>query len=530
VRSGYPVHYLSSKLPDKKVRQTMADVLFPSPTRKQEQSKVPPIVERPSTDVNPKDPPQNPDKKGAVPFKFGKDGSILVSQEFLMDNRDSIKAEATKAGYDTPAEYLQAVVKGAAGKSGKWTGKSVSAAGKMQWTPEQESKATVIAQKHGMNPQEFKAIIAHESAGTMSPQVVNSVGATGIIQFMPTTSASYLLMEQRAAAIEAAKTPEEKAKAAKDNPLFWQLSPANQKKAAEWGQKTMANLPLERQLDLADLYITDRARGKKGFDNVYSAIFAGNPDAKEFKKGTAAYANNRALDKDKDGTITRDEWTQPVENKIKGVKSGVKVQPVSQEETQQVVDHATKVLRLAMPTTPKQDIETAATVVPTKIAVPGEREQEEMAARGAGGLYWPANSSGGERISVTGSLSKPAATGVMAHEIGHAMGLEDTGKGQPAPEQPGLMHWSGEEAGLTNNWSDVIRATAKTGGDVLDAEQAGRVEELYSGVPNFLKGPLQYLVGVEPSRPSDAFNQDLMEESSGPSPIGQDVWDREKRK
>ena len=522
----------------------MADVLFPSPTRKQEQSKVPPIVERPSMDVIPKDPPQNPDKKGAVPFKFGKDGSILVSQEFLMDNRDTIKAEATKAGYDTPAEYLQAVVKGVAGKAGKWSGKSVSAAGKMKWTPEQESKATVIAQKHGMSPQEFKAIIEHESAGTMSPQVVNSIGATGIIQFMPTTSASYLLMEQRAAAIEAAKTPEEKAKAAKDNPLFWQLSPANQKKAAAWGQKTMANLPLERQLDLADLYITDRARGKKGFENVYSAIFAGNPEIKEFKKGTEAYSNNKALDKNGDGTITRKEWTQPVENKIKSVPTAEKTQsqaqsrgkpvgpaPISQEETQQVVDRATKVLRLAMPTTPRQDIETAATVVPTKISVPGEREQAILAEDGGvGGLYWPQNSKEGEQIWVTGSLPKPAATGVMAHEIGHAMGLEDIGKGQPAPEQPGLMHWSGEEAGFTNNWSDVIRAAAKTGGDVLDAEQAGKVEDLYSGVPDFLKGPLQYLVDVRPSRPSDAFNQDLMEESSGPSPIGQDVWDSEKRK
>lgn len=508
----------------------MAEPIIPMPTKKETQSKVPPVVEQPKQQITPKDPVQNPDKPGTIPFKFSKDGSILVSKEFLEVNRDNIKAEAQKAGYDSPAEYLKSVVTGAVGKTGKWTGKTVGEAERLLWTPEQESKAAMIAKKHGMTPNEFKAIIAHESAGTMNPKVVNQIGATGLVQFVPTTAASYLLMEQRAAAVANAKTPEEKAAAEKNNPLFWQLSKENQKKAAEWGQRTMATLPVERQLDLADLYITDRANGKRGFENVYTAIFAGNPDVKEFKQGTAAYKYNKGLDKDKDGRITRDEWTQPVENKIKGVKKGNKLPEVSDEELEQMKDRASKVLQLAMPSTKREDIQTATTVVPAKITMPGSREQTEMASRDAGGLYWPQGSKEGEQVWVTGSLPKPSATGVLAHEYGHAMGLEDIGKGLPAPAQPGLMHWQGDEAGLTEGWSEVVQAAAETGGDVLDEEQSKREEDLYANVPSFLQGPLKSLVGVEQVKPSESFDYETMEQTSGVSPIAQEEWSSLKKK
>jgi hypothetical protein len=495
------------------------------------------------------------------PFKL-KDGKVLVNRDFLEQYRGQLEEKADQHGFASAEDYLAAVASGAtkSPQKGKdWSGKTVGEISPVEWSEQAKMKAAAIAKEHGMTPEEFMSIIRHESAGTYSPEVTNSIGATGIIQFLPTTAASYLLMEQRAAAMDAATSPEAKKQAAKDNPLFWQLSANDQKQAAVWGQKTMANLPVERQLDLADLYITDRAKGKKGLENVYTAIFAGNPNEQEFKEGTDAYKGNKGLDKDKDGTITREEWTAPVK---KGVKepSGPAQQayaaakskkannkgessPTSPEEAEGMKSRAARILSLASPGTPRADIDTVATVVNTKFLSPGTEQNKFMttAAEGkpAAGLYWQtgaptsiaeyeaAKKTGGryktenpEDVWVSKSVDKPTATGVLAHEYGHALKQEHT--------PTGLMSASADDS-MADGWSGVIKAAATSGGDYLNKEQQGREEALFADVPDFLRGPLGYLSGFEPNKPSESFSQSTMEASSGESPFATDSWQKPRK-
>jgi hypothetical protein len=432
----------------------------------------------------------------------------------------------------------------------------------VEWSEQAKMKAAAIAKEHGMTPEEFMSIVRHESAGTYSPEVTNSIGATGIIQFLPTTAASYLLMEQRAAAMDAATSPEAKKQAAKDNPLFWQLSANDQKQAAVWGQKTMANLPVERQLDLADLYITDRAKGKKGLENVYTAIFAGNPNEQEFKEGTDAYKGNKGLDKDKDGTITREEWTAPVKSGVNMLRGNpgqkpteeVPVQqavgsvdrpqqamaakskkvtnkgdpfPTSPEEAEGMISRSKRILSLAMPNAPRSEIDTLTTVVPTKFVSPGTAENKLMSTAanggGAAGLYWPTGapkSANPEDIWISKSVDKPTSAGVLAHEFGHAAGKEH--------EPTGLFSASADES-MAGGWSGVIKAAAETGGKELDTEQGARESALFADVPDFLRGPLGYLSGFEPNKPSESFSQSTMEASSGESPFATESWQKPRK-
>lgn len=198
------------------------------------------------------------------------------------------------------------------------------------WNDDQLKKAAAVAKNHGLTLNEFLAIVKHESAGTMSPSITNSVGATGIIQFMPSTAADLLLKEQRAAAMASATTPEAEKRAAKDNPLYWQLNDAQKKKANEWAKTTISKLPVDRQLELTDLYLSERTKGKKGVDAVYTAIFTGKPDTQVLEKGTQAYKNNAILDKNKDGKIAKDEWMVHVkgrEAEVQAWLNGKEYQP-----------------------------------------------------------------------------------------------------------------------------------------------------------------------------------------------------------
>jgi hypothetical protein len=48
-----------------------------------------------------------------------------------------------------------------------------------------------IADKYGFPVEWLANLINHESAGTFNPAIQNSIGATGLIQFMPTTAIGY---------------------------------------------------------------------------------------------------------------------------------------------------------------------------------------------------------------------------------------------------------------------------------------------------------------------------------------------------
>jgi len=278
----------------------------------------------------------------AAPFIL--EGSKLkVSKGFMEEHREHLQGLADKHGYGSPEEYLVAVAANKIKPFGKkkYTGTTIADTDKLTWSPEDKDKARDIASRHGMKPEEFMAIVSHESAGTMNPQVVNKIGATGLIQFVPSTAAELLLKEQRAAAISAATTPEAVKAAKKNNKLYGELTEAQQNAAMTWAQKSIANLPVSRQLDLADLYISANAAGKKGMDNVYTAIFAGNPNQQTFKKGTKFYNNNESLDLNSDGVLTREEWMSRVRSKV-----GVEESP---KETSKKVAKATPVSTVVTP-------------------------------------------------------------------------------------------------------------------------------------------------------------------------------------
>jgi hypothetical protein len=55
--------------------------------------------------------------------------------------------------------------------------------------PQFIAKLRQVSANLGINPNWLMGVIELESAGTFSPSITNSIGATGLIQFMPTTAA-----------------------------------------------------------------------------------------------------------------------------------------------------------------------------------------------------------------------------------------------------------------------------------------------------------------------------------------------------
>jgi hypothetical protein len=200
------------------------------------------------------------------------------------------------------------------------------------WKQSDLDKAKTVAEKHGLSPTEFMAIIQHETAGTFSPKIKNEIGATGLIQFVPTTAAELMLDIRRAQAIERATvegkesglTDEELmakiTKAQKDNPKFWQIPKERQSSVAAMAQAEFEKMPISDQLTMTDKYLEKRAKGKKGLDNIYSAIFQGTPTSSGIPQGTKAYENNKGLDKDQRDGISRDEWLAPIKRKAAALK------------------------------------------------------------------------------------------------------------------------------------------------------------------------------------------------------------------
>jgi hypothetical protein len=251
-------------------------------------------------------------------------GKLRVNKAWYNENKADLDAKAKEKGFPSGVEYL-------ASQIGNKYGGEINPK-PLQWTDKQLSKAAGIAQENGLSLKEFLMIVRQEAGPSMNPASRNTQGgsATGIIQLLDSTAADLLLQEQRAAAINSATTPEAKAKAKKDNPRWGDLTPAQQVKARDWAQKSVANLPLDRQLDLTALYLSQRTKGKKGLENVYSAIFSGGPSGKAFLKGSRDYAANAYLDENKDGVLTREEWTKKIynhEKAIDGFLMGKEVKP-----------------------------------------------------------------------------------------------------------------------------------------------------------------------------------------------------------
>lgn len=143
-----------------------------------------------------------------------------------------------------------------------------------------------IAEELQLNPDDLMACIAWESGETFSPSVKNMAGsgATGLIQFMPTT-------------------------------------------AENLGTTTaaLARMTAEDQLNYVFRYFEPYQGKLKTLGDVYMAILwpraVGKPDDYALFTSGIAYRQNAGLDTNRDGRVTKAECTAKVaEKKAKGLR------------------------------------------------------------------------------------------------------------------------------------------------------------------------------------------------------------------
>lgn len=158
--------------------------------------------------------------------------------------------------------------------------------GSMSRTPEFDSKVDKIAQNLDVDPEHLFKAMAFETGGTFDSAVKNKAGsgATGLIQFMPETAK--------------------------------QLTGANTKEAAI---KIMESMTPTEQLDYVEKYLKPFKGKLKSLEDVYMAILYPKAVGKDnkfalFQEGTKAYWQNRGLDLDKDGVITKLEAASKVKS------------------------------------------------------------------------------------------------------------------------------------------------------------------------------------------------------------------------
>lgn len=196
---------------------------------------------------------------------------IITHATFVEPVRHEVKAENYKEPFSIiPKQYQLNIA---------W-GNKVS--------PAFKRKAILIAKELQIAPDFLMACIAFETGETFSPSIVNKVsGATGLIQFMPTTAVLY-------------GTTTEKLK----------------------------KMTAVEQLDYVKAYF-QRFKGKlKSLEDVYMAILypihVGKPLTYiAFKKGSVEYRQNNGLDQDGDGKITIKEISEIVRKKYeKGLQAG----------------------------------------------------------------------------------------------------------------------------------------------------------------------------------------------------------------
>lgn len=156
----------------------------------------------------------------------------------------------------------------------------------MARSPEFDAKVEDIASNLDVNPEHLFKAMAFETGGTFDPAVKNKAGsgATGLIQFMGSTAK--------------------------------ELTGADTKQAA---LKILGDMSATEQLDYVEKYLKPFKGKLNSVDDVYMAILYPKAVGKDseyalFKEGTTAYWQNRGLDIDKDGVITKAEATNKVRN------------------------------------------------------------------------------------------------------------------------------------------------------------------------------------------------------------------------
>lgn len=146
------------------------------------------------------------------------------------------------------------------------------------------AKVDKIASDLGADPQHLLAVMNFETGGTLDPAQKNKAGsgATGLIQFMPSTAKELTGKDTEAAAIKALS----------------KMTPLEQ---LDYVQKYLQ--PFKGKLNtLEDLYMAVLWPKAVGKDGGYEL----------FKEGTKRYWQNRGLDLNEDGVITKAEAASKV--------------------------------------------------------------------------------------------------------------------------------------------------------------------------------------------------------------------------
>lgn len=157
-------------------------------------------------------------------------------------------------------------------------------------TPKQKeefnAKVKDIADNLDANPEHLMQVMKFETGGTLDSAEKNKAGsgATGLIQFMPSTAKELTKEDTKAAAI-----------------------------------KVMESMTPVKQLDYVEKYLAPFKGKLKTLEDMYMAILYPKAVGKDsefalFKKGTTAYWQNKGLDLDKDGVITKSEAAQKVKS------------------------------------------------------------------------------------------------------------------------------------------------------------------------------------------------------------------------
>lgn len=155
-------------------------------------------------------------------------------------------------------------------------------------SPEFSARVQQMAQRLGMNPDHLMAVMGFETGGTYSPSVRNAAGsgATGLIQFMPSTAAGMGTSTSALAGMSAVE----------------QL---------EYVERYLS--PYSGQLNsLEDAYMSV----------LYPAAIGRGPNHGLFRRGTTAYRQNSGLDINRDGTVTVGEATNKVREYLPGGGGG----------------------------------------------------------------------------------------------------------------------------------------------------------------------------------------------------------------
>jgi hypothetical protein len=143
------------------------------------------------------------------------------------------------------------------------------------------NKVRAIAVDLGCNPDFLMAAMAFETGETFSPSIRNpQSGATGLIQFMPNTA-----------------------------------------KALGTTTNDLANMSAEHQLDFVAKYFNDHKGKLHTLEDVYMAILWPAAVGKDnayvlFSKPSLAYEQNKGLDSNKDGNVTKAEAADKVQAKL----------------------------------------------------------------------------------------------------------------------------------------------------------------------------------------------------------------------